>query len=164
MKLKNSQVIQFIIMALLYGCSSHSVIQTQWDYPKNSRIRIIESASQQETIFSSKSQNLVFEGIIPCTIKLQVSNTDAYYVEIFTASQERIYGSMEVKAATKLTELSNVKIDLNEEIIRKIANNQVSQIVVNDPSAKVLILRLDLGNRMPEQMQKYYNEQKLMPY
>ena len=75
--------------------------------------------------------------------------------------KQRIYGTLDILSVTEITELSNVKIEITPEIIEQVLNSQVAQITVKDPIADKLILVFNLGNRMPTDMQKIYEEKKI---
>ena len=104
----------------------------------------------------------MYEGNIPTVIELKPYAI--YFVEIYTSNEERLYGSMEIKRSTKLTELSNVKINLTQNIVDKVIDGQVSQITVNDPSEGKSILEFSLGNRIPAEMEKIYRKRKITKY
>lgn len=140
----------FLFLALiLFGCSS-PLITTQWECKRGAKIRIISQFA------------LVSETTLPATLKLNSSMN--YFVEIMTPQSDHIFGNLLVFSGTQLTELSNVKIDINNSIIKRVLDNQVSQITVRDPSADANIIVLNLGNKMPSEMSDIYDDLKIQPY
>lgn len=149
----------FLFSVLFYGCSASRVadsIQSLWDYPPQAKLRLMNVDSKEAQ-----------EHILPAEIKLQVSDWadyGKYYVEIATNDFKRVYGILEALAATKLTTLTTVKVEITPEILAKVMNNQVSQVTVSDPTEQKLIIRLTIGNRMPPEMQDAYHEKRVTPY
>jgi hypothetical protein len=75
-----------------------------------------------------------------------------------------MYGTLEALATTKLTELTFVRVEITPEIVERVLHDQVSQITVSDPAENTLVLRLNIGNRMPPRMSKAYEDMKLKAY
>ena len=132
-----------VITLLLTNCGGPSLITTQWEAPSKTKLRI-----------SQANKGVVTENILPAIINLDSgagknqqsifgSKGGGYFVEIFTPSNQRLYGTLEVYEGTKLTELTNVKVEITEAIINKVMDNQVSQITVLDPSADKNIILLN---------------------
>ena len=145
----------FLICVLISSCSSVHKIQTRWDYPQGAKIRILQA----------KKKSKVIEREIPSILELNTtSKYYPYYVEIYTRDGKRLYGTLEVFHATQVTELSNIKIVISEDIIQSVMNDQVAKLTINDPSEGYIILRLNLGNRIPSAMQKLYNKAHILPY
>jgi hypothetical protein len=139
-------------MAMTAACATSRFVQTQWDYPGGSRIRIVDGSSGKVRA----------EALLPAVIALESTPRGrAYYVEVSTPSLGQVYGTLKVLNITAITELSNVRVELTEEMLRQIARSQVSQIRVTDPAANKVILELDLGNRMPSRMQGLYKKRKI---
>lgn len=152
-----------LFAVLIFSCGGTGQIQTQWDYPTGAKLRIFSQKGGKAGILAGKTR--VIESQIPTVLELKTTtNANPYYIEIFTASQKRLYGKLEVLRVTQLTELSTVKVKITDEIIQGVMNNEVSKITVNDPSAGYMILRLTLGNRIPQVMRKLYNNAGRAPY
>jgi len=142
-----------VLCVSLISCASRKKVQTQWDYPPSSKIRIIQSYSKK----------VIAETVLPAIIPIEEVDVP-YYVEICTPNSQRIYGKLEIRNCTKITELTNVKVDITPQIIEQVMDNQVSQITVNDPTEEKLILVYTFGNRMPTEMEKTYNKRKIQRY
>ena len=146
----------FVLLSYFFivfiGCSSTIMpsstsrfVQTQWDYPAEAHLRLFHPY-KSDTV-------LVADRTLPTVISL---GRASYFVEIRTKAHQKLYGTLDVKNITKITELSHVKIEITAEILRQVRDNQVSQIVVNDPTVQKLIIELNLGNKMPSDMHNMF--------
>jgi hypothetical protein len=144
----------FLVSTIMIpGCSVSSLIQTRWEYPAGARVRVLCVPTKE-----------VSEHTIPFDMQLRTDLLEAYYVEILTSDSRRMYGTLEALATTKLTELTFVRVEITPEIVERVLHDQVSQITVSDPAENTLVLRLNIGNRMPPRMSKAYEDMKLKAY
>jgi hypothetical protein len=128
-----------VVLPIITSCMTAGQIQSQWDHPVGSRIRILTDIEG----------DIIADTTLPAVIPLATTGLNPYVVVISDPGGMQYYGLLEVLTTTPITELSNVKIEVTDEALKKVRDSQVSTITVRDPSADKVILRLSLGNRMP---------------
>lgn len=138
----------FVVVLFITSCSPGTIL-SQWDNPEGAKILITRSY-----------EGKIFTGNLPTVIELKSLTTD-YFVEILTKDGQKVFGTMTIGPTTKLTELSNVRIDITDELLEKVESNKVSQIVVNDPTERTRIVTFNMGNRMPEEMRELYSDYRI---
>lgn len=147
----------FLFVLLLFvSCSSEKFITSQWVAPAGTHL-----------IITTYYKGVLFDDKLPAIIDLgnqpagQGTDYNKYFLQLFTPSNQSIYGTLIVSGSTALTELSNVKIEITQSLIDKVLDNQVSQITVTDPVERVNIVLINFGNKMPKEMKKVYERFKL---
>lgn len=138
-------IFSLVVTIFVTSCAPGTIL-SQWDNPEGAVILITRD-------YGGK----VFKGSLPSIIELEAYTSD-YFVEILTKDGQKIYGTLSIGPTTKLTELSNVRIEITDELLEKVESNKVSQIVVNDPTERTRIVTFNMGNRMPEKMQDVYSD------
>ncbi len=145
----------FFSLFLFVSCSVSNVT-TQWTGPDRIKLKIVDP-----------TKGIIFDSSLPALIELSnylSAYNQGYFVELLTKDKLAIFGTLNIYEGTKLTELSNVKVEITDAIINKVLDNQVSQITVNDPSAQKLILKLTIGNKMPSEMKEAYKDLNISPF
>gem|GEM_PF-4898435 len=126
---------------------------TVWDEPRNAVVRIVNGTTG----------NIMVEQRVPINIEFGITKAP-HFVEIKTANNQRIYGTINVVAATSFTDYSSIRIELTPSMISQIQNNQVSQITINDPTSGrrgQVIMQLTFGNRMMPDMERLYQRRRI---
>jgi hypothetical protein len=140
-----------ILFLLLTGCAAPRQIQTMWNQPEDAILRIVHPSSGK----------IIVEESLPAQIRIRLASlTQPYFIEIKTKSGDKLYGTLAVLRTTEFTEMSNVHIDINENIIERVRMSQLSQITIKDPTINRNIIEITLGNRMSTPMERLYNRYK----
>lgn len=152
--MNNCKLLILFILAtsFFYSCSSKRVM-TVWEEPRNSVIRIVNGSTG----------SILVEQRVPVNIEFGLTKTP-HFVEIKTPNNQRIFGTVNVVAATSFTDYSTIKIEITPSMVNQIINNQVSQITINDPTTGrrgQVIMQLTFGNRMMPDMERLYQRRRL---
>lgn len=133
-------------------------IQTEWVVSQGQFLRVVDPSATTVLESDLDTGNATLIELA----KSRTAGPKLFFVEILSARRPRIFGRLTLFKITKLTEMTNVKLEITDQIFSQVLEGKVSFIYIKDPSAgDELILQLELGNRMPPDMETAYANKRI---